>query len=282
MNILVVGDLHLRATSPCSRVDNILETFWFKARQVVDIVKSRGVCAVIFLGDVFDSPSPSLSVVWEFLNFVDLLRVPVYTIVGNHDVYGYNLETLRRCQLGQLSRLGAITLITSPTRVCGRVFGVFPDSSPCDVLLVHDFLLPFEFFGKATLIDEFTPPPGCKLVLVGHYHHGFAPVTRDGVVYFGPGALLRLDRSERERDVGVALLDCETLDFEFIKLHKPENVFLEVVEEKAADEVVSKILDLKVENLNVHDIIFALASQNNVPEKIVERLVQYLEVENVH
>ena len=62
--------------------------------------------------------SPSLAVTGEFpLELLSNLKVPIYAISGNHDLFGANLQTLPRTLLGFIARLGFINLLMPGEKV---------------------------------------------------------------------------------------------------------------------------------------------------------------------
>ena len=274
MKVLVIGDMHLRAVSPVSRTDDISEAIESKFSQL--LLLSHEVSAAVCLGDLFDSPTPPLSVVWQFLDFLDAFGKDFYVIPGNHDLYGYNYDTLYRTQVGHLARNGRIHLITDVATIGNRKFGNWLNCESCDVLLVHDFLLPFRFFGQETLIEEFVPPEGVKLVLVGHYHPGFDPVVVRGVTYVGVASLLRLEVGEADREVYVYLLDLDNLSLEKVPLVVSQGVFSQRIESRASvrTETVETLVDLDITSFDLPSIVKLVASSRGYSKEATEKLIR--------
>ncbi|MBD3194610.1 MAG: hypothetical protein GF317_06100 [Candidatus Lokiarchaeota archaeon] len=89
--LIMTGDLHLDPSRPFEIKDKRVKNFNNIFKQVIDKAIEEEVVGILFLGDLFDSFSPSPSVV----NFVrqQLLRLQknniiFYTIFGNHDSSG--------------------------------------------------------------------------------------------------------------------------------------------------------------------------------------------------
>lgn len=62
-------------------------------------------------GDWFDRPDISPSIVREFAIIIKKFEKPVYTVAGNHDIYGHNPDTIGRTMLGLLDGTGMVTLL---------------------------------------------------------------------------------------------------------------------------------------------------------------------------
>ncbi len=270
MKYLILGDLHLRSSTPMGRKDDVLQTFEKKLEQISFL--SSGCEAAICLGDIFHSQVPSLEAVWLFYDFLSTLDCPFYTILGNHDVFGGNVNTLSRTQVGHLLRLGLIKLIRGKTRIGKLTFADFVSGDDCNVLLVHEMLLPFPFFGKEILIESYTPPPSTRLVFVGHYHPGFGPVEKDGVTYIGVGSVFRCDQTDRH-EVSVYFLD-EELNVERFALNVDWDVF---VESPPVEVELAPLPDLDIQTFDLKAVLQAIAKERNYKESTVARLLERLE-----
>lgn len=233
MRFLFMTDDHKRGTSPANRRDNFPVTLAAKLSEVVEIVKSRGVDFVLHGGDFFDVPTPSLSVCAEFLQIYQQLRVPVYAIPGNHDLFGHNLETIPRTMLGFAAKLGIVNLVGREpvyldkggirVQLTGQGFHYDMDrrdpredyvvqKKDCDyaIHLVHGMLLDRAAFpGSAYTLIEQVWDTEADFTLVGHYHLGFPDMERDGHYFLNPGALARLSNHplEVKRPVQVIIID---------------------------------------------------------------------------
>jgi len=234
MRLLFFTDTHIRGSSPVNRKDNLLATLKEKLAEVVSLANDYQVDYVLHGGDFFDTPTPALSVVGDFLEILRELKAPLYGVAGNHDIFGGNLQTLSRTVLGFTARLGFFRLLDAEERVrleaggiraclAGRPYHLDIDRRPrhldyciekdaeCDLTihLIHGMLLDKQHFpGDYTLIDDLGNT-GADLVLAGHYHLGFGVLQRGDRHYVNPGALVRLSNHHREieRQVRVALID---------------------------------------------------------------------------
>lgn len=242
IRLLYSGDWHLRGTSPRNRVDDYKDTVKLKLREVFGLATKWNCKAIIVPGDIWDRPEVTIGVLLEFVAILKESPVAIYTTPGNHDIYGYNLETYNRSSLRLLELLvPQFTVVTDPTArqrfiegdtkleisftpYSGKMdingYGYNPEgqventSGVYRIHIAHAMLLdhtpPFDRF---TLIhDAYTT---ADLVLTGHDHIGYGVYKRsDGKVFCNPGALMRIAASigEVERKVQVAIIEVDAME----------------------------------------------------------------------
>ena len=110
MKFLFFTDSHIRGTTPKNRKDNFYETLKTKLLEITNISKKLDVDYILHGGDWFDRPDISPSIVREFAIIIKTFEKPIYTIAGNHDIYGHNPDTIGRTMLGLLEGTGMVTL----------------------------------------------------------------------------------------------------------------------------------------------------------------------------
>ena len=233
----MVADTHFRGTSPRGRLDDFFSTSCAKLEEVVRLTEEHEVAALLHLGDFFDRPDLAPGVVREFAVILQKCRVPIYGVVGNHDVYGHNPESLPRTLLGLLEVLGGLTLLRRGDKVwlrgdvtvqlTGAPFHYLIDSrsgedymvekdAAADVAvhMAHGMLLekPWVQGMECTLIDRVAARTQADITLVGHYHLGYSRLPLEpvpGRYFVNPGALVRLEASlsEMRRRPQVVLLE---------------------------------------------------------------------------
>ena len=90
MKLLIFADSHIRASTPRSRIDDYPTAMWEKFRQISQIIVEKGINTVLIGGDLFDAPDPQTSIVNSYLQLFTYWNIPIYSIVGSHDKFGYN------------------------------------------------------------------------------------------------------------------------------------------------------------------------------------------------
>jgi exonuclease SbcD len=234
LRFLYFTDDHKRGTTPENRKDNFPAALARKLREVVEIASDYEVDYVLHGGDFFDVPAPAISVCADFLEIYQQFPVPVFTIPGNHDLFGHNSETLHRTMLGLAARLGIVHLLGREpvylekdglrVQLTGQGYHFEMDrrdpeldykvqKKDCDyaIHLVHGMLLQRSIFPGAfyTLIEQIWDTEA-DFTLAGHNHLGFPDTEKDGRFFLNPGALARLSNhpAEMKRPVQVIIIDC--------------------------------------------------------------------------
>lgn len=213
MRFLTIGDLHLRAQKPVHRKDtDYVNTIFEKLEEVFDMAVQYTCTFVLCTGDVFDAPDVSLSVVTRFARFLqDHREVPFVTIIGNHDIYGLNEESLSRSPLGVLSGAGLIHILPEfeceSMRVSKAVFvpcHAFEDipkipnydSGNVYVLVIHKQIVPtshrvhFEHLCTEDLSNDYP----YDLIICGDYHCEFyeeRKIHERKQIIYNTGSLMR-------------------------------------------------------------------------------------------
>ena len=248
MKILYFTDTHIRGTTPKNRKDDYLNTLENKFLEILEIIQEKKVDFVIHGGDLFDRPDISVSVVSKFAEILNRIKVPIYMVSGNHDIYGHNPLTVNRTMVGLLDNLGIINIIDNMGKVIlekenmkvqltgqpyiynidnpnNREYYLVDDIDEgidYSIHLVHGMLLdrPFIKGIPYTLIDDIKTTKA-DITLSGHYHSGFKKTIIDGKYFINPGSIVRITNSlrEMERQPQVALIDLnETIDINFLPL----------------------------------------------------------------
>lgn len=103
-----VTDIHIMGRTPKYRKDDFLQTVLEKVRWVQDYAKSVGATAILCTGDLFDRADTAYSVLNDLMPVMQSSEIPWISIIGNHDEYGYNPETISRTPMGTLLNSGIV------------------------------------------------------------------------------------------------------------------------------------------------------------------------------
>jgi DNA repair protein SbcD/Mre11 len=315
---LFVVDPHIRGTNPVHRKGDLREDIKAKFAEVYSIAAENKVDAIIYPGDILDSPEVALGVAFDFAEVLSMSPVPQYTTIGNHDVYGYNLDTYYRTSLRLLQMVVPnlsvfyrpgdnvmyddvlITFEPYSSQIDVNGYGYCPPEYTDDfegvrIHVAHGMLLdhdpPFDRYTKVQ--DVHTT---ADILLTGHDHTGYGIYKRpDGKIICNPGSLTRLAASQSEinRQIQVAL----------ITVHKHKEFEVELIPLKCAKpgEDVLDRSGIEAENkrqyameqfaaliktqtgeaviLNVPQIVETIAAQEKYDPAVVKMALELIEAE---
>jgi len=314
MKFLMIGDIHIRGTSPRNRTDNYVEACKAKLRECWEIAKEHNVTAILQPGDVFHSPEVSIGTLLEFVTIFQECPVPIYCTVGNHDVFSYNLETYGRTSLQLLQMLLNGKLNVFAVNVRDTIFGdvwlaAQPYTSQVDVngwgystqvgfvgnckaniQMTHGMLLDHNLPYEAKFTNLYEVETNANIILTGHDHTGYGAIKRsDGKLFVNPGALMRLSASttELERPIQVAIIDTDTLTATLIPLKcakpGPEVLDRTKIEENNARQYAMEEFSALIQTgdgqkvlLNIPDIIERIGKQEKLPANVIKKAIELL------
>jgi len=238
MILIKTGDWHLRGTNPRNRKDDYVAAAKAKLREIFALATETQARAIIVPGDIFDRPEVSISVLLDFAQVLNETPCKIYCTPGNHDIYGYNLNTYYRSSLRLLELLvpqlevildpAKPTLLTDENGLPPAVLSCTPYSSKMDrdgygyspeyegdypgLVKIHvahgmalDHIPPFD---RYSLIQHIKTR--ADLVITGHDHTGYGLYRRaDGKVFLNYGSVMRIQArvEELERTIQVGLID---------------------------------------------------------------------------
>lgn len=224
MKFLFFTDTHIRGSNPRSRIDSFQDTLMLKLNELVEISNEYQVDYILHGGDWFDRPDVSPAVVRDFAMIIKKFNKPIYTVAGNHDIYGHNPGTLSRTMLGLIEALDVVKMLDNNenvllaesgltvqlsgasynTQIDGENFKDFymvKKQSNVDyaIHIVHAMLLDKPFYEgiRYTLIDDIKQTEA-DITLAGHYHTGFGIINSFSKYFINPGSLMRISASKAE------------------------------------------------------------------------------------
>lgn len=90
----ILGDLHLRATSPINRIDNYYETQFRKLEQVFECFKKNKCDCILQPGDFFNAYGRDpYGLVFDVISLINRYGIPIYCVLGQHDIKFHNLSS---------------------------------------------------------------------------------------------------------------------------------------------------------------------------------------------
>ncbi|HOA81373.1 MAG TPA: metallophosphoesterase, partial [Defluviitaleaceae bacterium] len=108
MKFVFFTDPHIKGVNPKARKDNFPETILKKIEEVHSIASNVGAVAELCGGDLYDRADVAESVVIKSNRVLIKSPVNIYSVIGNHDEYGYNPETVERAMIGVTESAGVI------------------------------------------------------------------------------------------------------------------------------------------------------------------------------
>lgn len=296
MKFLFFTDSHIRGTTPKNRKDNFYETLKNKFREVDNISRQLKVDYILHGGDWFDRPDISPSIVREFAVIVKSFEKPVYTVAGNHDIYGHNPQTIGRTMLGLLEGTGIINLIGYGEEVIlekdgitvqltGKAYNYEIDGEnfrnyyivkkredvDYSINIVHGMLLlkPFYEGIQYTLLEDIKETQA-DITFAGHYHSGFGVREMDSKYFINPGSIVRVSSSlteiSRRPEVIYANLDGDGIHIEEIELKSAQ----------PGDEVLDreKLEAAKDRNLKLHQFYQGVEASGEYKKIDISQMVE--------
>lgn len=306
MKLLIFSDSHIRASTPRSRLDNYPVALWEKFRQISQIIEEKNIDAVLIGGDLFDAPDPPTSIVNNYLQLFTYWNIPIYSIVGSHDKFGYNNDTLYRTGLGTLIASGIVKLLDDTqrigynTQIAGVSHSYDLDENPtidyyrkklnADEYLIqlnHGMITDIPWgFGKYTNVRDIKTE--ADFAVCGHYHPGFKPVQVGNTTIVNVGSLGRTENVQRFYSPGVIVVTTDTPSkefWEFMPLNVPEDVFnvKKVKREKASEDIGEfiRLLKAKSDNMgqvNLKELITTVGKEGQYSKKVITKALEYIEM----
>jgi DNA repair exonuclease SbcCD nuclease subunit len=236
--LLYLTDTQFQGATPSGRTDSFMETCLRKIQEVAEIVEAENVRAIIHGGDFFNSPSPSFGVVSAIIDACQAAGCQWYVNPGNHDLFAYNLASIRYSALGLLRTIHDFNILIPKDGNKGLIFlDKMPDGGR--VMLGHaPFLYGLEnpadafsfrrdeFKGlleerdmvlmttHGTLTTKAIPAPhvllkdletDAEITFGAHWHEPWGVLEESERMFVHPGSFLRMSRTETHRP-SVALL----------------------------------------------------------------------------
>lgn len=313
MKIIFITDTHFRGTAPKNRKDDFVHTLKNKISEVVGYCNKNNADILLHGGDFFDRPDVSPAVFKDFARILMDCKCPIFGVHGNHDIYGYNPNTLPRTMLGILHGLEIVNLLDKSPRViernsiqlqltgCGYSYDIEQKesyitknttNSDFAIHLVHGLLLPKKSLptDKLTLIDDIKETEA-DITLCGHYHAGFGIIDIESKFFINPGALVRIDNSLSEirrepKMLEILLTKGEKPEVKFIPLKCVQrgDAVLDRTEIELKSDKEAKIVDFLEGILDItsnkylvaEEIINTIAESTGVNEVVKKRTLELI------
>lgn len=314
MKVMYIGDVHYSERTPLKRIDNYGDSLLEKLSYCADLAKKSNCNCVVFTGDIFDKPSISNEALLKFIKVInkDFAGLYLYTVIGNHDVYGYNINRLFTTSMGiLLEACPNLKLLTADDSVCmdstvlsgqsytndvdvdgfGYAFKESNTQHAKSIHVVHGMLLDKSvfFLDKQTLIDAVET--NADIIVSGHYHDGFGVVQRkDGKIFINVGSICRKELSKNsDRKINVVIIDTAKEGLAAVEVKEiPVKPYAEVFDtsestllavNNAVFETILSSNNVGKKFVNIEDLVTAVAEANNIEQSVLRNAQQAIAVE---
>ena len=272
IKLVFMTDTHGRANNPVSRKDDFPQTILNKIEWVVNYANMNNAY-ILHGGDWIHRPDTSPTWISALAKILIKAEKPVLSVLGNHDIYSYNISTFKRTPLSILEACDCVHFISSDkpyiiqdgedkiqiTGVSahplldrgGRVSDYILTSKQYPAVhIVHGFLANKSWPADVphTLINDVCENNCADVILTGHEHSGYNIVEKNGIKFCNPGSLARVTASVGDmRDtvqIAEITYDNNTFDIKLVPVTvaKPAEEVLdrkELVEEKSREQFLN-------------------------------------------
>lgn len=278
--IFYLADLHITDVKPINRQDDVRLAALAKLDYVLNKAKENSA-TVVLGGDIFETPKPSYSMLNSVMELLKTYKVPVYSIIGNHDVIGANLEEETSAiftlfKSGLVEHLDTLTIgnllikgLDYTKDIKDEYF--FEDTDKKKVLVTHAPLVPQKaIFPHVTLQDFKT---NANLVLCSHIHQ-FWSLKANNTLYLSPGCMTRLKINEKDNEPLFFIIDENTKPM--VKVEKIKIPYKAQFVEKTVEDVVSvfggSLVDKKIETPRIEEAILSSTYSETTKEHCLNRI----------
>lgn len=279
MKGIISADWHLRLDKPrCRKDDDWIEAQLNSIRQIVRITNEKNTDLYI-VGDVYNSPHVSDSLITMTINELAKLEKNVYFIPGNHDLPYHSKENMNNSSIGILQSLVSRFKFRNPTK----------EYIPEDMMFLHVqvYASPKDIPPKVnafTAAELLSAHPGVKWIFTGDMHKSFH-YEKKGRHVVNPGCINRQSTDEKDYETGVYFVDTSKEKVEFIslvddaKLVDDEYIKEEKEREGRIEAFVSKIKTDKKMSLSFVDNVkkAMVFNKKNLRSGTVKEILSLLE-----
>jgi DNA repair exonuclease SbcCD nuclease subunit len=190
---ILTADWHLREDKPICRTDDFWTTQWKKVDFIRNLQETCG-CPILHAGDLFNHWKPSPFLLSEAIRHISTL---FYTIYGNHDLPGHNINLADKSGVKTLEISDTIDVIESNYWGAEEIKSILPipfintdrKIAVCH-LMTYTGKPPWPGCTDPSAEELLEQCPEFDLILVGHHHKPFV-VEKDGRLLVNPGPLTR-------------------------------------------------------------------------------------------
>lgn len=280
--IFYLSDLHITDSKPINRQDDVKVAALYKLDYVLKTAKEKNA-TVIFGGDIFETPKPSYSILNAVMELLKQYNVPVYSIIGNHDVIGANLEE-ETSAIFTLFKSGLVKHLKTLDIDNLHIEGIdytkeikeeyfFEETDKKKVLVIHAPLVPEKALFPHIILKDFKT--NANLVLCSHIHK-FWSLKVNNTLFLSPGCMTRLKTNEKNNEPLFFIIDSKSKPM--VKVVKIPLMFEADFVEKTVEDAISifggSLVEDKIETPMIEQAILSSTYTDDIKNHCIERITQ--------
>jgi len=276
-DLILTSDWHLLEKNPICRIDDLVETQWWKVQFIKDLQTSYN-CPVIHAGDLFDKWKPSP---WLLTMTMVFMPKMFYTVLGNHDLPQHNIDNVFKSGVRTLIEAGKILMDIG---IGKGNWGQEPDDIKLfnrRIAVLHKQVYrgkkPYGWSGGTPAIKFLMQYPQFDLIVTGDNHKPFVEEC-EGRLLVNPGSLLRLEADQIDHKPRIYLWDAGTNTVECVYIPIKKGVVSNehlIVKKQREDRIEAfiKMLDTDWDTSLSFERNMQLFFENNRLRKKVKELI---------
>lgn len=224
MKILVMGDLHLRATAPVNRIDDYYQIQMNKIKWIFDLAVKEKCFVLIQPGDFFNQPDTANYVKKDIIQLINSYDIDIYSIAGQHDLRYRNFDNTSLAVLAEakvIDMLNTDPVIYNeiiPVHIYGSSFNeeipTVQDKNAVNILAIHRMVIQdkllFPDQNDYVKADSFLNTyKDFDLVISGDNHNSFHHYV-NGKYLINCGSIMRITTTQYEHKPCVWIYNTET------------------------------------------------------------------------
>lgn len=214
MKIGFLTDIHARATRPSCRLDENYIESW--SNDVENAIKELSDCGIILIGgDIFNKPEEKCIALSQIIRIFSPYKDKLYTVIGNHDIFGYEKKGIGGTALEVLLFSGIVKKLDKILIGDILIKGIHAYDKELDfkkepghkitIVVAHKMISPSGAF-DGIKIKDLDIDGNADIILSGDIHDPHLVKTNKRI-FINPGSLSRQNILDKDRFPAVAVIE---------------------------------------------------------------------------
>lgn len=295
VKLVYFSDTHFCSKRPQSRIDeDFFNSQLKKFDEIITHCIDSKIDIVIHGGDFFDVPLPEYSLLNSIVPRLKRLytaNIPCYITYGSHDLFGYNLESIKKTGVGTLIHVGLLKNLIGPVSIKNISFygipalfehsiNIYKNIPPKTIVVTHNIITPEKVPFDHILCDDLISFNHNNIFLCAHYHKMFF-VKKNSTIFVSTGPLVRTDKTDAFHKPNIIQLDI--LDDGKIKISRKilshnSNVFDLKEKEESNPVFTMNLQNVHFDFFDLFDLTKKIASKSNISASVLNEALKRLEI----